>query len=44
MDRFRLLYSPVLSTGLKLELENELSNYLEDYSNLDVEWKCDNPI
>lgn len=26
------------------ELENELSKYLDDYSGLDVEWKCENPI
>jgi len=25
-------------------LEIELSEYLYDYSGLDVEWKCDNPI
>lgn len=26
------------------DLEKELSRYLDDYSGLDVEWKCDNPI
>jgi hypothetical protein len=26
------------------QLENELSKYLDNYSALDVEWKCDNPI
>jgi len=26
------------------QLERELSKYLCDYSRLDAEWKCDNPI
>ena len=26
------------------DLETELAKYLDDFSNLDVEWKCDNPI
>lgn len=26
------------------ELENELGKYLDTFSNLDVEWHCDNPI
>jgi len=26
------------------QLEIELSKYLSDFSSLDVEWKCDNPI
>lgn len=25
-------------------LEKELSNYLSDFTKLDVEWKCDNPL
>lgn len=25
-------------------LESELSKYISDFSELDVEWKCDNPI
>ena len=26
------------------QLETELSKYLDDFSILDVEWKCDNPV
>ena len=26
------------------ELESLLSNFLDDYSKLDVEWKCENPV
>lgn len=25
-------------------LEKELSKYLSDFSKMDVEWKCDNPL
>jgi len=26
------------------ELESLLSNFLDDYSKLDIEWKCENPV
>ncbi|NLM58358.1 MAG: hypothetical protein GX194_04410 [Clostridium sp.] len=26
------------------DLENELDKYLQDYSRLDLEWRCDNPL
>ncbi len=40
------LVNEVFITDIKSleDLENELDKYLQDYSRLDLEWRCDNPL
>ncbi|MDN5205229.1 hypothetical protein QQ008_27850 [Fulvivirgaceae bacterium BMA10] len=40
------LANSILKTDIESieDLEKELSEFLDDFSELDVEWRCDNPL